>query len=84
MLRPVTLELGGKSAAIVLDDADLDLSVAALPSALFRNNGQTCFLTSRVLAPHSRYDEVVDVSPLWPHPSPWVTPSTKRPRWVRW
>ena len=63
LLRPVTLELGGKSAAIILDDADLDLQRIArrLATALFANNGQTCFLTSRVLAPHGRYDEVVDV-----------------------
>jgi aldehyde dehydrogenase (NAD+) len=62
LLRPVTLELGAKSAAIVLDDADLDPSSVGkqLAPALFGNNGQTCFLTSRVLAPRSRYDEVVD------------------------
>jgi acyl-CoA reductase-like NAD-dependent aldehyde dehydrogenase len=62
LLRPVTLELGGKSAAVILDDADLDLhSVGAqLTPALFGNNGQTCFLSSRVLAPRSRYREVVD------------------------
>jgi acyl-CoA reductase-like NAD-dependent aldehyde dehydrogenase len=62
LLRPVSLELGGKSAAIILDDADLDLrSVGAqLSPALFGNNGQTCFLSSRVLAPRSRYQEVVD------------------------
>ncbi|MFF4378305.1 aldehyde dehydrogenase [Kitasatospora sp. NPDC001547] len=62
LLRPVTLELGGKSAAIFLDDVDLDL--ARIGEALFTtcllNNGQTCFLTSRILAPRSRYDEVVD------------------------
>ncbi|MBY8857309.1 aldehyde dehydrogenase [Nocardia sp. CA2R105] len=62
LLRPVTLELGGKSAAIVLDDADLDL--ARIGEGLFGstllNNGQTCFLGTRVLAPRSRYDEVVD------------------------
>jgi hypothetical protein len=62
LLRPVTLELGGKSAAIALDDADLGSAIVArnLAPALFANNGQTCFLTSRVLAPRSRYDEVVD------------------------
>jgi acyl-CoA reductase-like NAD-dependent aldehyde dehydrogenase len=62
LLRPVNLELGGKSAAVILDDADLDLrSVGAqLAPALFGNNGQTCFLSSRVLAPRSRYDEVVE------------------------
>jgi aldehyde dehydrogenase (NAD+) len=62
LLRPVTLELGGKSAAIILDDAELDLErITRLTHALFANNGQTCFLTSRVLAPRSRYDEVVGV-----------------------
>jgi aldehyde dehydrogenase (NAD+) len=62
LLRPVTLELGGKSAAIILDDAELDPSVIGrqLVPALLGNNGQTCFITSRVLAPRSRYDEVVD------------------------
>lgn len=60
LLRPVTLELGGKSAAIILDDADLDATMKGLRGASFVNNGQTCYLSSRVLAPRSRYDEVVD------------------------
>jgi acyl-CoA reductase-like NAD-dependent aldehyde dehydrogenase len=59
LLRPVTLELGGKSAAIVLDDADLTDAAEALFGATLLNNGQTCFLGTRVLAPRSRYDEVV-------------------------
>jgi aldehyde dehydrogenase (NAD+) len=61
LLRPVTLELGGKSAAIVLDDADLDGHVQDLFAATMLNNGQTCFLGTRVLAPQSRYDEVLDL-----------------------
>ena len=62
LLRSVTLELGGKSAAIVLDDADLDLATIGekLFQATLLNNGQTCFLGTRVLAPRSRYSEVVD------------------------
>ncbi|AZK92946.1 MULTISPECIES: aldehyde dehydrogenase [Streptomyces] len=62
LLRPVTLELGGKSAAIVLDDADLDLAEIGegLFGATLLNNGQTCFLGTRILAPRSRYAEVVD------------------------
>jgi aldehyde dehydrogenase (NAD+) len=62
LLRPVTLELGGKSAAIVLDDADLDLGRAgqSLFGATLLNNGQTCYLSTRILAPAARYDEVVD------------------------
>ncbi|MCB0940772.1 MAG: aldehyde dehydrogenase [Mycobacterium sp.] len=59
LLRPVTLELGGKSAAIILDDADLDVTMKGLQSASFVNNGQTCYLSSRILAPRSRYDDVV-------------------------
>ena len=60
LLRPVTLELGGKSAAIILDDADLDATMRGLRNVSFVNNGQTCFLGSRILAPRARYEEVVD------------------------
>lgn len=59
-LVPVTLELGGKSAAIVLDDADLDEVMAALRVASFENTGQTCALMARVLAPRARLDEVTE------------------------
>jgi acyl-CoA reductase-like NAD-dependent aldehyde dehydrogenase len=63
LLRPVTLELGGKSAAIILDDAELDLESMGqdLFQATMLNNGQTCFLGTRILAPENRYDEVVDM-----------------------
>ena len=60
LVRPVTLELGGKSAAIILDDADLDATVAGLTMASFLNNGQACYNATRILAPRSRYGEVVD------------------------
>jgi aldehyde dehydrogenase (NAD+) len=62
LLRRVTLELGGKSAAIVLDDANLDLATMGekLFGATLINNGQTCYLSTRILAPRSRYGEVVD------------------------
>ena len=56
----MTLELGGKSAAVILDDADLDATMKGLKSVSLINNGQTCFLGSRILAPRSRYGEVVD------------------------
>src|SRR6202007_2898159 len=61
LLRPVTLELGGKSAAIVLHDADLAGATEALFGATLMNNGQTCNIGTRVLAPRSRYDEVLEV-----------------------
>ena len=60
LLRPVTLELGGKSAAIILDDADLRATMRGLRTVSLVNNGQTCFLSSRILAPRSRYGEVVE------------------------
>jgi acyl-CoA reductase-like NAD-dependent aldehyde dehydrogenase len=59
LLRPVTLELGGKSAAILLDDADLSAGAEALFAATLLNNGQTCYLGTRVLAPRSRYEEML-------------------------
>ncbi|KQR91158.1 MAG: aldehyde dehydrogenase [Microbacterium ginsengisoli] len=60
LLRPVTLELGGKSAAVLLDDVDLAASMQGLYGATLLNNGQTCFAGTRILAPRSRYDEVVE------------------------
>ncbi|HEY3713272.1 MAG TPA: aldehyde dehydrogenase [Jatrophihabitantaceae bacterium] len=60
LLRPVTLELGGKSAAIVLDDADLVSNMESFFGATLLNNGQICWLGTRILAPQSRYTEVVD------------------------
>ena len=60
LLRPVTLELGGKSAAIVLDDADLTNVAEGLATSSLLNNGQTCFLSTRILAPRGRHDEVLD------------------------
>ncbi|MFJ9567912.1 aldehyde dehydrogenase [Streptomyces fuscichromogenes] len=60
LLRPVTLELGGKSAAIVLDDADLGRTVEGLTWVCLAYSGQTCYSNTRILAPRSRYTEVVD------------------------
>jgi len=59
-LRRVTLELGGKSAAIVLDDADPGEVAQGLQMASLMNSGQACIAQSRILAPRSRYAEVVD------------------------
>jgi aldehyde dehydrogenase (NAD+) len=60
-LKRVSLELGGKSAAIVLDDADLDLFARQVIPVCSPNSGQICVANTRILAPRSRYDEVVDV-----------------------
>ncbi len=59
-LKRVTLELGGKSAAVLLDDADLGSVVPALVRAALMNNGQACIAQTRILAPRRRYAECVD------------------------
>ncbi|RLV48317.1 aldehyde dehydrogenase [Nocardioides mangrovicus] len=59
-LKPATLELGGKSAAIVLDDADLDAFGKAVTRICAPNSGQVCYSCTRVLAPRGSYDAVVD------------------------
>jgi aldehyde dehydrogenase (NAD+) len=59
-LRQVSLELGGKSAAIVLDDADPALVAAAIQSASLANTGQVCNALSRILVPADRQHEFVD------------------------
>jgi len=56
----VTLELGGKSAAIVLDDAPLDQTVPPLLAGGLINTGQACFGLTRVLVSQARRDELVD------------------------
>lgn len=60
MLRPVTLELGGKSAAIVLEDADLEVIRSTILKVSFRNTGQTCKVATRLLVPESRRAEIID------------------------
>jgi len=60
MLKPCTLELGGKSAAILLDDVDLAASIPMLVFSGIMNTGQACVAQTRILASRSRYDEVVD------------------------
>lgn len=60
LLRPVTLELGGKSASIVLPDARVEEFAKLVNRTCLRNTGQTCYNSTRILAPKSRYDEVVE------------------------
>ncbi|MFF3287283.1 aldehyde dehydrogenase [Streptomyces sp. NPDC003023] len=59
-LTRVTLELGGKSAAVILPDADLATAVAGIVPAAWMNNGQACVAQTRILAPRSRYDEFAE------------------------
>jgi acyl-CoA reductase-like NAD-dependent aldehyde dehydrogenase len=59
-LKRYSLELGGKSAAIVLDDADVGRTVAGLKVASLMNNGQACVAQTRILVSEARHDEFVD------------------------
>lgn len=56
----VTLELGGKSAAIVADDVDMDEIVPKLVASMTAYMGQVCVTTSRILVSHKRHDELVE------------------------
>ncbi|KXO98975.1 aldehyde dehydrogenase [Tsukamurella pseudospumae] len=58
-LMPVSLELGGKSPTIVLDDADIDLTVNGILYGIFSSSGQSCIAGSRLFIDRSRYDEVL-------------------------
>jgi acyl-CoA reductase-like NAD-dependent aldehyde dehydrogenase len=57
-VKRVTLELGGKSASVVLPDADMASAVKGTLAACFLNSGQTCSAHTRMLVPESRYEEV--------------------------
>lgn len=56
-IKRVTLELGGKSAAVVLDDADLATAIKGTVAACFLNSGQTCTAHTRLLVPEQFYEE---------------------------
>jgi acyl-CoA reductase-like NAD-dependent aldehyde dehydrogenase len=60
-VKPVTLELGGKSANVVFADADLEQAAAAAPSAVFDNAGQDCCARSRILVERSAYDRFLEL-----------------------
>jgi acyl-CoA reductase-like NAD-dependent aldehyde dehydrogenase len=57
-VKRVALELGGKSASVVLDDANLEAAVKGTVSACMLNSGQTCSAHTRMLVPATRYAEV--------------------------
>ncbi|WP_338704220.1 aldehyde dehydrogenase (plasmid) [Streptomyces sp. Q6] len=58
-LKRVSLELGGKSAAVILPDADVAKAVAGLKFGSLLNNGESCIAQTRILAPREKYEEVV-------------------------
>lgn len=61
-VKRVALELGGKSAALVLEDADLAAAVKGTINACFLNSGQTCSAHTRLLVPESKYDEAAKIA----------------------
>jgi aldehyde dehydrogenase (NAD+) len=60
-LKKVFLELGGKSAAIVLDDADFNTAALFSAFSMVTHAGQGCALTSRLLVPRAHHDEIVEM-----------------------
>ncbi len=61
-VKRVALELGGKSAAVILDDADFAAAVRGTVNACFLNSGQTCTAHTRMLVPESRYAEAAKLA----------------------
>jgi len=59
-VKRITLELGGKSANIIFDDADLEKAAAAAPYAVFDNAGQDCCARSRILVQESIYEKFME------------------------
>jgi acyl-CoA reductase-like NAD-dependent aldehyde dehydrogenase len=60
-IKPVTLELGGKSANVIFADADLEAAAASAPYAVFDNAGQDCCARSRILVERSAYDRFMEL-----------------------
>ncbi|CAN7759931.1 MULTISPECIES: 2-hydroxymuconic semialdehyde dehydrogenase [unclassified Variovorax] len=58
-IKPVSMELGGKNAAVVFEDADLDVTIAGLTRSVFENSGQVCLGTERVYVQRPVFDAVV-------------------------
>jgi len=61
-VKRVSLELGGKSANVILDDANFEKAVKSGVGACYFNSGQTCSALTRMLVPRSRHDEAVEIA----------------------
>ncbi len=61
-VKRVALELGGKSASVILDDADLAAAVKSTVNGCYLNSGQTCTALTRMLVPASKYDEAAKIA----------------------
>ena len=61
-VKRVALELGGKSASVILDDADLPTAVKSTVNGCYLNSGQTCTALTRMLVPESKYEEAAKIA----------------------
>ncbi|MGH8741848.1 MAG: aldehyde dehydrogenase family protein, partial [Burkholderiales bacterium] len=61
-VKRVALELGGKSASVILDDADMAVAVKGTVNGCYLNSGQTCTALTRMLVPASKYDEAAKLA----------------------
>jgi len=61
-VKRVALELGGKSASVILEDADLAAAVKGTVNGCYLNSGQTCTALTRMLVPESKYEEVAKLA----------------------
>ncbi|KOV77889.1 MULTISPECIES: aldehyde dehydrogenase family protein [unclassified Streptomyces] len=92
-LKRLTLELGGKSPSIILDDADLEEAIPGALQAGFWNSGQACVAGTRILVPESRLDEALTliakkVAEEWPagdprNPATAIGPMVSERQWER-
>ena len=83
-IKRVTLELGGKSANVIFEDADLEAAAAAAPYAVFDNAGQDCCARSRHPRPAVGATTASrGCSSMRLAACAWATPRTTRPRWAR-
>lgn len=73
-VKRVTLELGGKSAAVLLDDADLASVVPGLAGTVCVHAGQGCAALTRLVVPRTRYDEAVAIAKATLEHTPWGDP----------
>ncbi|WP_210729891.1 MULTISPECIES: aldehyde dehydrogenase family protein [unclassified Rhodococcus (in: high G+C Gram-positive bacteria)] len=64
LIKRACLELGGKSASVLLADADFEVAVPATVDAAMLNSGQTCSAWTRLLVPQERYDEAVTLAAM--------------------
>jgi betaine-aldehyde dehydrogenase len=82
-MMPVSLELGGKSATMVLEDADLDHAVNGVLYGIFSSSGESCIAGSRLFVARKLYGDFMERSRPRPPPCAWAIRPTSAPRWAR-